>query len=68
MSHPLITFANGSTTSVNYGSLSPGTQLQKIQIMYEVPKALAGKKEWVMIQADEGSKAQHVLMVYLDIQ
>jgi hypothetical protein len=36
--------------------------------MYEVPKALAGKKEWVMIQADEGSKAQHVLMVYLDIQ
>ncbi len=68
ISNPLITRGNGSTTSVNYGSLSPGTQLTKIRMIYNVPASLAGKQEYIMVQAEEGGRVQHAMMVYLDIQ
>ncbi len=68
ISNPLITFGNGSTTSVSYGSVSPNQQYSKIRMIYSVPASLKGKSEYVMVEANDGGKTQHALMVYLDIQ
>ncbi len=68
ISNPLITFGNGSTTSVNYGSLSPSSNPGKVRMVYNVPASLKGKAgEYVMVEANDGSTTQHALMVYLDI-
>lgn len=67
ISNPLITHGNGSTTSVNYGSVSPNMTFSRIRMVYTVPASLKGKSEYVMVEANDGAKTQHALMVYLDI-
>ena len=67
-STPEITFGSGSTTSVDYGSISPGTQFSKVKINYSIPLSLKGKKEWAMVTLEGNGKIEHALMIYFDIQ
>ncbi len=67
-SDPTITSSSGSTTSVNYGGWGPGMSTGPVRFSYDVPKALAGKKSWVMITLYEGNSVLHAMQVYLDIR
>lgn len=67
-SQPTITAASGSTTGVNYGAFGPGSTASKIRFSYNVPKSLAGKKEWVMVTLYNNGAVLHALQVYLDVR
>jgi len=67
-SQAAITHSDGSTSGVNYGSFGPGSTAGKIRLNYNVPKTLAGKKEWVMVTLYNNGAVLHALQVYLDIR
>lgn len=67
-STPEIKYADGSTVSVDYGAISPGTQFSRVRINYSIPPSLKGKKEWAMVTLEGNGKVEHALMVYFDVQ
>jgi hypothetical protein len=67
-SDPSIRPANNSTTSVSFGSWSPGQRANPTTFSFDIPQSLRGKKGYILIQLDDGAFATHALQVGLDIQ
>lgn len=63
-----ITHSNNSTTSVNYGSVSPGMNASPIRFSYDIPASLKGQRHWVMINLTRGNKILHALQLHVNVQ